>query len=123
MTDGAHTFSFSAGGKCMRRSQVVKTIFWELRAAGVEGSAKDVLRLAHFIVQSHAGEVGRLDDFGRVVDSRALPHLPVDLVMSDGGWRLLEFERSRAVDHDPDAAERYSTRSRVRKLIGSLWPR
>lgn len=107
----------------MRQSQVIKTIFWELRAAGIEGSAREVLRLAHFLVRSHLGEIGSSDDFGRVIDSRALPFLPVDVVLADGGWRMLEFEHHRAVYHDWDAPELFADRSRIEKLIGSLWPR
>ena len=110
-------------GVCMRRSQVIKTIFWELRAAGVEGSAKDVLRLAHFLVRSHQGEIGKSDDFGRVVDSRALPYLPVDIVMADGGWRVIEFENCRVSYRDIDAPEMFETRSQIEKLVGTLWPR
>jgi hypothetical protein len=107
----------------MQRSKVVKSLFWELRAAGVEGSAKEVLRLAHFLLQSHLGEIGRADDFGRVVDSRALPLLPVDVVMADGGWRLLDFENSRLSHHDAEVVDDVVRTSRIKRLIGSLWPR
>ncbi|HZG45489.1 MAG TPA: hypothetical protein VEZ41_04375 [Allosphingosinicella sp.] len=101
----------------MQRSKVIRSLFWELRAAGVEGSAKDVLRLAHFIMRSHLGEVGRADDFGRVVDPRALPFLPVDVVMADGGWRLLEFENSRASYVERDAVDENALRKRVKRLM------
>jgi hypothetical protein len=106
----------------MQRSRVVKTLFWELRAAGVEGSAKDVLRLAHFILRSHLGEIGRADDFGRVVDSRALPLLPVDVVMADGGWRLLEFENSRVSYLESEVAHDAAKHSKLKKIMWSLWP-
>jgi hypothetical protein len=106
----------------MQRSKIVKVLFWELRAAGVEGSAKDILRLAHFLLQSHLGEIGREDDFGRVVDSRALPGLPVDIAMADGGWRLLEFENSRARHLDSEVNHDAAGRSKLKRIIGSLWP-
>jgi hypothetical protein len=105
----------------MQRSKVVKTLFWELRAAGAEGSAKDVLRLAHFLLQSHLGEVGRPDDFGRVVDSRALPALPVDVALASGGWRLLDFENSRASHTDLDYVDEIAKTSKLKRIMESLW--
>jgi hypothetical protein len=107
----------------MRKSQVVKSIFWELRAAGVEGSARDVLRLAHFLVRSHLGEIAKSDDFGRVVESRALPMLPVDIVMADGGWRLVDFENSRIGYMDVDAPEYFTAKLKIERFVGPLWPR
>jgi hypothetical protein len=107
----------------MQRSKVVRSLFWELRAAGVEGSAKEVLRLAHFLLKSHLGEVGRADDFGKVVDSRSLPLLPVDVVMADGGWRVLEFENSRTSHIDIEAVEEAVKASKLKRLMGSIWPR
>jgi hypothetical protein len=97
----------------MRKSQVVKSIFWELRAAGVEGSARDILRLAHFLVRSHLGEISKPDDYGRVVESRSLPLLPVDIVMAGGGWRLVDFENSRLGYRDFDAPESFTTKSKT----------
>lgn len=105
----------------MQRSQIIKAMFWELRAAGIPGSARDVLRLAHMLLLSHKGELGRADDFGRIVDSRVLPLLPVDVIMADGGWQVLEFENSRAIHHDPDAFDRYRYNSRIEGLVGRLW--
>ena len=107
----------------MQRSKVVKSLFWELRAAGIEASAKDTLRLAHFILQSHLGEVDRADDFGKVVDSRALPLLPVDVVLADGGWRVLDFENSRVSHLESEVAHDAARQSKLRKMLGSLWPR
>jgi hypothetical protein len=107
----------------MQRSKVVRSLFWELRAAGVDGSAKEVLRLAHFLLKSHLGEIGRSDDFGRLVDSRSLPMLPVDVVMADGGWRVLEFENSRTTHTDLEAVDEVVKASRLKKLMGSIWPR
>jgi hypothetical protein len=105
----------------VQRSKVVKTLFWELRAAGVEGSAKDVLRLANFLLQSRLGEVGSSDDFGRIVDSRALPLLPVDVVLADGGWRLLEFENSRVSHLDSEVVHDVAKQSKLKRIMGSVW--
>lgn len=107
----------------MRRSSTVRALFWELRAAGIDGSAKDVLRLAYFILRSHQGELGRLDDFGRMVDSRALPMLPVDVVIANSGWRVVEFENSRAQAREPDTVDQVARHRRIEGLIGRLWPR
>lgn len=107
----------------MQRSKVVRSLFWELRAAGVEGSAKDVLRLAHHILQSHLGEIGRSDDFGRVVDPRSLPFLPVDLAIADGGWRLIDFENSRATYLEVEAVDEVVRHSKLKRLLGSIWQR
>ena len=107
----------------MRQTQVIKSLFWELRAAGVEGSARDVLRLAHFLLRSHNGEVRKSDDFGRVVDSRALPFLPVDVVMADGGWRILEFENSRSGFQESDDADQFAFKAKIKRLMGSVWRR
>jgi hypothetical protein len=102
----------------MQRSKVVKSLFWELRAAGVNGSAKEVLRLAHFLLRSHLGEVGRADDYGRVVEPRSFPYLPVDVALATGGWGLVEFENVRAgrtedeFEHDP------TRRSKFKRMSG-----
>lgn len=107
----------------MKRSHTVRAIFWELRAAGAEGSAKDVLRLAYFLLRSHQGEIARADDFGRVVDSRALPMLPVDVVMGNAGWRVVEFENSRASNNDFDPSEIFARERRIERFVGRLCPR
>ena len=106
----------------MRRAKTVKALFWELRAAGVEGSAKDVLRLAYFILRSHQGEVGASDDFGRVIDSRALPMLPVDVAMQSGGWRLVEYENSQCSHLESDATDQFWVTRKIERLVGKLWP-
>ena len=105
----------------MTRAQLVKEIYWELRSSGIPGTARELLRMADFLVRSHSGEIGSLNDFGRVVDSRALPLLPVDVVMADAPWRVLEFERRRNSQFDPDAPEVFAARARIKKLLGAGW--
>lgn len=74
------------------------------------------------MMRSHLGEIGSSDDFGRVVESRAMSLLPVDVVMADGGWRVLEFENSRVIHHELDAPEYFLGRAKLKKIMGSLWP-
>ena len=105
----------------MRRAAAVKSIFWELRAAGIEGSARDLLRLAHFLLRSHTGELHHADEFGRVVDSRSLPLIPVDYAMAQGGWRILEFETARWSFVDVDVYDAQLTHRKLERIIGPLW--
>lgn len=105
----------------MRRADAVKSIFWELRASGIAGSARDILRLAHFLLKSHTGEVGKVTDFGRVVDSRALPLVPVDFAINHGAWKILEFENSRNNFQDSDGYESHEALRRLERVIGPLW--
>lgn len=107
----------------MRRSETVRALFWELRAAGVDGSARDILRLADLLLRSHKGEIGGLGDFGRVVDSRAFPFLPVDVVINRAGWRVVDFENSRVDRFDIDTVDSMAGVKKAERLVGKLWPR
>lgn len=105
----------------MNRSQIIKGVFWELRAAGVEGSARDILKLADFMLRSHLGEIGSAEDFGRVVDSRTLPLVAVDFAIADGGWRVLEYENRQISFCDVDGTAINETKRIIEGYIGSLW--
>ena len=105
----------------MHRAQLIKAIFWELRSAGIPGTARDLIRMADFFVRSHAGEIAKPADYGRVIDSRALPLLPVDVVMNESPWKVLEFELSRNHHFDLDAPELSAARARINMLLGPEW--
>lgn len=104
------------GPNLMGPAKTIKSLFWELRAAGIDGSAKDVLRLAHFLLQSHHGEIRSSDEFGRIVDPRTLPLLAVDIAMKDGGWQVLAFENIRSTHVEREAYDYFLHRSRREKF-------
>ena len=106
----------------MRRSEKLRQIYLELRASGVEASASDLIRIAHIILQSYAGETDQLEDFGVQRETSPFVHMPVDSAMDDGGWRVLEFEfkRSGRID-DLGVDQLHKVRLRARKIIGSPW--
>jgi hypothetical protein len=107
--------------EAMNRSRIIKGIFWELRAAGVEGSAREILQLADFMLRSHLGEVGSSDDFGRIVDSRTLPLIAVDYAIADGGWRIIDFENQQSSFFDTDMVSFNETKRKIERYVGSLW--
>ena len=78
--------------------------------------------MADLLVRSHAGEIGKSSDFGRLVDGRALPLLPVDIVMNHSPWKVLEFELSRNGLRELDASELCAARARINRLLRAGWP-
>jgi hypothetical protein len=106
----------------MRRSEKLRQIYRELRLAGVEAPASDLVQIASLILRAYSGDTDEVDDFGVPRDTRSLVHMPVDSAMEDGGWRVLEFElkQSRSID-DLDPERLHYIRRIARKVIGSPW--
>ena len=105
----------------MRNPDRVRAIFQELRAAGIDASARDLLRLAHFILRANLTDQGENGDFSPSEDSRALPLLPVDVAMNTGGWRVMEFENIRLAADDPSPTRRGAIMKKLNKLLGPQW--
>jgi hypothetical protein len=101
----------------------VRAIYAELRASvGVEASAGDLLRLAHFIVKSYAPDLDDSDVYGRPRDSRSFFALPVDVAMEDGGWRILHFEERRSFGIDDiDPQDFAILELHIRRNLGPQW--
>lgn len=111
------------GGSEMRKPDLIRAIYAELRRSVTSDvSDGDLLRLAHLIVRSQLEETDLLAEFGRVVAGRSFWSAPVDEAMSDGGWRILEFEgRTTSARDDPDAGERRILRSLIQSFLGPEW--
>ncbi len=107
----------------MRKPALVRAIFAELRSSlGPEVSAGDALRLAHVILRAYLEEANSIPDFGRPGESRAFCTLPVDVAMSDGGWRVLDFEISRRATVDElDIGGLRRLRPFIEKYLGETW--
>lgn len=106
-----------------RRSALIKAIYAELReAAGPEAEARHLIQLAHIVLRAYLNEDERSDGFGQPGTSRSFDTLPVDLAMSDGGWRVLEFENSRRVTVDEiEVGELERLRPIVEQILGRSW--
>lgn len=107
----------------MRKPELVRAIFAELRSTLTpDVSDGDALRLAHLIVRSYTEERDLLADFGRAKASRSLFYLPVDEAMNDGGWRIMEYERSGAGESlEPDPSANRILISHVERYLGPEW--
>jgi hypothetical protein len=107
----------------MRKSDIIRAIYAELRqnvAADVPDG--DLLRLANLIVQSQLTEIDLLADFGRAGATRSFWSSDVFDAMSDGGWRILEFEgRTTSVRDDSDGAERRTLHHLIENFLGPEW--
>ena len=107
----------------VQKSARIRAIFAELRAAGVEAPARDLLRIANYILQTFGGEIpedASLRDPSP--DTRQFFTLPVDEAMKDGGWQILEFEARRQQTLEEMTPEARTTFiNRIRKALGSEW--
>jgi len=108
----------------MQNPARVKAIFHELRAAGVDASARDLLRLAHLILQLHHAEAADgTAELHNIIDSRSLPMLPVDVAIGNWSWRVLEFELFRRQSDEMDPSIVNAVSRRLTNLLGSQWER
>ena len=107
----------------MRKSDLIRAIYAELRQnVANDVSDGDLLRLAHLIVQSQLNEIDQLAEFGRAGATRSLWSSDVFDAMSDGGWRILEFEgRTTSVRDDPDGAELGVLHHLIENFLGPEW--
>lgn len=107
----------------MRKPDLVRAIYAELRRSVASDIPDgDLLRFAHLIVQSRTRDIDLLAEFGRVVAGRSLLSAEVDEAMSDGGWRILEFEgRPISSRDDPEGGERRVLRNLIQRYLGPEW--
>jgi len=81
----------------MRKPGQIRVIYAELRQMlGDEVAAGDLLKIANLFLRAYSDPPDELKEFGVAGDSRPFLTLPVDEAMSDGGWRILSFERDRS---------------------------
>lgn len=64
------------------------------RCVGPDVPVGQLLRLTAYISKVATTDQDELQGFGRPGEARALIALPLDDAMSDGGWRILAFERA-----------------------------
>jgi len=106
----------------MQQPTLVRAIFYELRATGIDAQAVDVLRLADVIVQALDGRRQEIDEDYRGYNfPRRLPYIAVDKAMNDGGWRVLEFESKRTQDYDQNLTKLVEVKKRIGKVLGIKW--
>jgi hypothetical protein len=106
----------------MRKSDKLREIYAELRSTGIEAPASDMIRLAHIILRAYGVDDDDVDEFGRPRDGRSIVRMPVDEAMTDGGWRVLEYEarRNGSIDDlEPDQVEGF--RRQAQRLSGAQW--
>jgi len=110
----------------MRRPALLRAIFQELRfSLGPTASAGEVLKLAHLVLKAYVADstTGEWDPgYEHNRGSKPFASLPVDLAMSDGGWRILEFEseNSRFLQ-DRDISQITRLRPLIEKYLGPEW--
>src|SRR5687768_9276474 len=106
----------------MRKPALVRAIFSELRASlGADVAASDVLKLANLILRAYRDDEQPSGDRSPP-PNRAFVSLPVDHAMSDGGWRVLDFETMRASSPDEASADALATaRFLIEKYLGPSW--
>lgn len=87
------------GGIVLSRPSQIRRIVAELRAAlGPDVPAWELLQLAAKFVEAHREpDAFELDD---AVLPRAFHARELDVAFSDGGWRVLEFERRAGMRFD-----------------------
>jgi len=107
----------------MRKPDLVRAIYVELRRNVAKDIPDgDILRLAHLIVRSQLEERDLLADFGRAGIGHSLLNAEVDEAMSDGGWRILEYEVGcRGVAENLDPTQSYAARTLIERYLGPEW--
>lgn len=106
----------------MQKSAQLRAIYAELRSAGVEAPASDLLKIANFILLTFSS-VDSLDPEELNFEGRPFFGLPLDKAMDDGGWRILEFEARRlgiGLEELPPEANALFIQ-RLRKAMGPEW--
>lgn len=89
---------------------------------GDEAPAGDLLKIAHLFLRAYSDTPDELREFGVAGESRPFLTLPVDEAMSDGGWRILTFERERSAFldlRDPVAMAKFEPL--LSKYLGPEW--
>lgn len=108
----------------MLRRNLVKAIYAELRAgsAGTEVSAIDLLKLAQHIVKAYTDPDSVIETEATEREWRGFVHSPVDVAMSDGGWKVLAFEQKAFSSYGDASIEDITLlRSKVEKFFGPEW--
>jgi len=105
----------------MQRPALLRAIYAELRLSlGAEPPGGDLLRLAHLIVLA-ADDVEQDESDGRSGGSQPFFTWPVDDAMSDGGWRILAFEKDAFSLEDRGRDIAFNTRLLIEKYLGPEW--
>jgi len=109
----------------MKNPELVKAIYAELRAtAGRLVPAGELLKLAYVICQAFRA------DFVTPEEKKKSERtgwgdfhcLPVDEAMNDGGWNVLDFERTRMPLMEEIAPEQIMlTHAKLTRLLGHEW--
>jgi len=107
----------------MRKSQLLREIFAELRAGlGPEVASGDVIKIAHVILRSYSEEIDTHAQLAFGSNHHTLASMAVDIAMSDGGWRILEFElENKSQLDDINPVKRNTLRYLIEKYLGPEW--
>jgi len=113
-------------GRGLNRSQKLREVFAELKQfCGEKISAGELLRLATALIETYRNlDVERYGDFGYPKRDPFFAS-DVDKAMSDGGWRILNFERKTGMALSDDLPDNHwAVQTRIQKLVGQIqWPR
>jgi hypothetical protein len=95
----------------MNRPQLVRSIYTELRqGAGDVANAAELLQAASVIAETLVVDE-RVGDRGMCFRTGGVPfdQWALDRAMSDGGWRILRYERELAQSPTEDEQESWSS--------------
>lgn len=106
----------------MQTPALVRAIYAEIRNGLPDLPAGEALELAHRLYRAYASNPDELRPFGQEIASRSLAVLPLDEAISDGGWRVMEYEYHRAAEFDDLDTEALSAiRPIIEKYLGPEW--
>lgn len=105
----------------MQKPALLRAIYTELRATlGEQVASGELLKVAHAILRAY--QLGdSKNENERLSAGRSLFTLPVDEAMRDGGWRVLEFEKSLAPLEDRGNDITTKLRPIIEKYLGPEW--
>lgn len=106
----------------MNKPAQIRLIYAELRRSLPDVAGGELLKIAHLFLRAYSEHPDDLSEFGLESEGRPFLTRPVDEAMSDGGWKILAFERERFTAVDRRTA-RDSARfnSLLRSFLGPEW--
>jgi hypothetical protein len=103
----------------VNRPQQVREIFAELKQVfGVRVAAGELVRVANALLETYRSlDIEHYGDFGYPKQDPYFA-LDVDKAMRDGGWKVLNFEKTGMALSDDLPDNYWAVQSRVHRLVG-----
>lgn len=106
----------------MQKPALVRAIYAEIRNGLPDLPAGEALELAHRLFRAYVADTDQMKQFGQEVGERSLARMPLDEAISDGGWRVMEYELHRAAElEDLDSEALAAIRPIIEKYLGPEW--